>query len=292
MAGDRDPDWGDLQHFAAVARGGSVGAAARALGVNHSTVLRRLASLEASLGARLFDRLPSGYALTAAGNALADRLDGVVDIVATAHRRLLGLGESIEGTIRLEAPDVLSDALLMPLLAAFRREHPGVTLQLALVSRTGGAARADADLALRLADPSTPPIARLEAAWCASRRYLADAGAERRPQEHRWVVTHDGAGFAAFASWHRAHVPEARVAVRVDSLLAAADAIAGGLGVGLLPRPLATARDGLVELAAPVALPREPLSLVLHPDAAGTARVHRLADFLAARLATDPRLVH
>lgn len=292
MAGDTDPDWGDLQHFAAVARGGSVGAAARALGVNHSTVLRRLASLEAALGARLFDRLPSGYALTAAGNALADRLDGVADVVATAQRRLLGLGEAIEGPIRLEVPDVLLDALLMPLLATFRREHSGVTLQLVLATQAGGARRADADLAVRLGDPAAAPIAQLEAAWCASRRYLADAGADRRPDEHRWVVTHDDTAFGAFGAWRRAHVPDERIVVRVDSLPAAADAIAGGLGVGLLPRPLATTREGLVELATPVVLPREPLALVLHPDAAGAARVRRLADFLTERLAADPRLVH
>lgn len=289
MRGDRDPDWGDLQHFAAVARGGSIGAAARTLGVHHSTVLRRIASLEATLGARLFDRLPSGYALTAAGNALADRLDGVADVVAAAQRRLLGLGEAIEGPIRLEVPDVLLDALVMPLLAAFRRMHPGVTLQLVIVSRA--AHGADADLALRLGDTGAAPLAGLEAAWCASRRYLADAGADRRPHEHRWVVAHGGTAFAAFDAWRHAHVGEERIAVRVDSLRAAADAIAGGLGVGLLPRPLATTREGLVELAAPIALPREPLALVVHPDAGGTARVRRLADFLAGRLAADPRLV-
>ena len=70
-------NWDDLQHFLAVCRQGSISSAAALLKVNHSTVLRRLGSLESALGVTLFDRLPGGYALTSAGNRLAESLCGI-----------------------------------------------------------------------------------------------------------------------------------------------------------------------------------------------------------------------
>lgn len=123
-------DWGDLQHFLAVAESGSVGGAAQRLAVNHSTVLRRLSRLERALGSRLFDRLPGGYALTAAGNHLAERLEGASAQVESAQRQLGGLGESIEGTVRIACGAAWVEHWLMPRLARFRRVHPAVRVQL------------------------------------------------------------------------------------------------------------------------------------------------------------------
>jgi molybdenum-dependent DNA-binding transcriptional regulator ModE len=124
------PDWGDIQFFLAVAEAGGIGQAAQRLGVNHSTVLRRIAQLEKQLGSRLFDRLPSGYALTAGGNALAEHLKGLADQVESAHRRLSGRDPAIEGSIRVTSSDIVVEGLLMPLLARFRRRHPAVQIQL------------------------------------------------------------------------------------------------------------------------------------------------------------------
>src|SRR5262245_45372270 len=116
--------WSDLQYFVAVGRGGSIAGAARALRVNHSTVLRRIASLEAALGVRLFDRLPGGYALTTAGNELNERLAGMADQVDAAQRQLTGRDAAITGAIRLTTTDTLLVGLLMPVLARFRAAHP------------------------------------------------------------------------------------------------------------------------------------------------------------------------
>src|SRR6185436_17266091 len=88
-------DWADLQYFTAVVRSGSIAGAARALRVNHSTVLRRIASLEAALGVRLFDRLPGGYALTTEGNELTEHLAGLAEQVEAAQRHLTGRDAAI-----------------------------------------------------------------------------------------------------------------------------------------------------------------------------------------------------
>lgn len=136
--------WGDLQHFVAVAEGGSVAAAAKRLAVNHSTVLRRLVRLEAALGSRLFDRLPGGYALTAAGNHLAERLEGLNAQVESTQRQLRGLERAIEGHVRIACAGRWVEDWLLPRLARFRQRHPAVRLQLLIDAPE--AARESADL--------------------------------------------------------------------------------------------------------------------------------------------------
>lgn len=142
----RPIDWGDVQHFLAVAESGSIAGAAKRLAVNHSTVLRRVACLEAALGSRLFDRLPGGYALTAGGNHLAEHLDGLSAQVESAQRQLSGLERAIEGTVRIACTAALLETWLMPLLAQFRHRHPAVRLQ--LVVDNAERTRTTADLAV------------------------------------------------------------------------------------------------------------------------------------------------
>ena len=110
-------DWDDVRYFLAVARGGSVRAAAGRLGVNHSTVLRRLGALEGALGARLFDRLPRGYVLTAEGHEFAASLGGVGEQMEAAQRRVSNADRTLSGRIRITAPDTLAQVFLWPLLA-------------------------------------------------------------------------------------------------------------------------------------------------------------------------------
>ena len=126
----QNPDWDDLRVFLTVDRAGSLAGAARVLAVNHSTVLRRLNKLESDLAVRLFEHLPTGYTLTAAGEALRDRLRGVEDEIGAAQRQLAGLDTALTGVVRMTTTDTLARGLLIPRLAAFRAQHPGIELQL------------------------------------------------------------------------------------------------------------------------------------------------------------------
>ncbi len=116
----------------AVCRHSTIGGAARALGVNHSTVLRRLASLEETLGQRLFDRMPSGYVLTERGHELAANLAGVAEQIDAAERRIAGGDLAIEGTIRLTTTDTLLHGFLMTYIAEFHEQHPAVEIQIVI----------------------------------------------------------------------------------------------------------------------------------------------------------------
>jgi molybdate transport repressor ModE-like protein len=290
-------DWGDLQFFAAVARSGSIAGAARALAVNHSTVLRRIAALEESLGSRLFDRLPGGYALTASGNALAEHLGAVSDQIDAAQRHLMGLDEEIKGPIKLTSSDVVVESLLMPLLARFLRLHPRVRIQLVTGYPFTGLSREEADLAVRgAASAPGPLIARragdIETVLCASRAYVARVGVGVALTAHRWVAVDESLSFSMFERWLREHVPVERVAARVDSLVGVADAVAAGLGVGMLPRPLVAARPELVQLAPAEPQLNKPVWILMHPEVHHMARVRALADFLFEHLGADPLLAH
>src|SRR6202140_3056376 len=114
-------DWDDIRYFLAVSRGGSVRAAAKSLGVNHATVLRRIAQLEERLGTQMFEKLPSGYRLTAAGE---DVLELAEQMEASSHQletRVFGRDQSVRGLLRVTLTPILATHLLVPDFADFAR---------------------------------------------------------------------------------------------------------------------------------------------------------------------------
>jgi len=290
-------EWSDLQVFVAVCEHGSIGAAAKALHINHSTVLRRIAQLEASLATRLFDRLPRGYALTAQGHELAAAVAGVPEQLDAALRRISGADPAVAGTIRITAPDTLIQALLLPLLAEFGRRHPGVRLELVAGNGFLNLTRREADVAVR--GTAQPPenlvgrrVGRLQTALYAAQAYLETAARDAAPAAQSWVGHDAVLAHLQSAQWVRKHVPDERVVLRVDSLVALADAVAAGVGLGWVSVPLAEARPALVQLQPPLAEFDTPVWVLTHPDLRRVARIRALTDFLHAGLAQDPRLAH
>lgn len=290
-------DWGHVQFFLAVAEGGSIQKAAQRLSVNHSTVLRRLAALEQQLGCRLFDRLPGGYALTAAGNNLAEYLGGLTEQMESAERQVRGLDAALHGAVRVTSSDIVVEGLLMPRLAQFRRCHPQVQIQLLMNYTFAALSKSEADVAVRGADEAPPHlvarrVGHVESVLCASPQYLQSFDRKLPLDRHRWVVVDESLSFGLFDRWMREHVPAGRRVVQVDSLVGVADAVAQGLGVGFLPRPLLAARPGLVRLGPPEPTLHKPIWVLMHPDVQHTARVRALFQFLVEALGDDPNLAH
>jgi len=290
-------DWADLQHFAAVGRSGSIAGAARALRVNHSTVLRRLAALEAALGVRLFDRLPGGYALTTAGNELNEHLAGLAEQVDAAQRHLTGRDAAITGTIRLTTTDTLLHGLLMPVLARFHAAHPGVQVQVAIDNGFSSLTQREADVALRGSNRPPPNlvgrrVGDIQTALYASRAYLKSLGRNADLASYRWVGTDESLAHLEQAKWLRKHVDESRVAFRVDSLVGMVDAVTHGVGVGLLLCPLADARSELVRLAPPDPALDTQVWILTHPDLRQVARMRAFTQFVFDALSADVRLAH
>ena len=152
-------DWDDVRHFLAVTRGGSVRAAAKRLGVNHTTVLRRVAQLEDRLGAQMFEKRPSGYRLTAAGE---DVLEFANQMEASSHQleaRVFGRDQGVRGLLRVTLPPFLATHLLMPDLAEFARIHPDIEMEIASTGEVANLTNREADVAIRIvSDRKTLPL--------------------------------------------------------------------------------------------------------------------------------------
>src|SRR5215469_6876975 len=123
-------DWDDVRYFLTVAREGSVRAAAERLQVNHSTVLRRIAQLEERLGARMFEKLPSGYRLTDAGEEVLEFAEQMEASSNQLQTRVLGRDQSVRGLLRVTLAPTLATHLLMPDFAEFAHLHPEVEMEI------------------------------------------------------------------------------------------------------------------------------------------------------------------
>lgn len=151
-------DWTDLQHFLALAREGSLSAAARSLSVDHVTVARRVAALEASLSLKLVDRRPRSYELTEDGKRIAGVGAPIAETVFAVERAALAAKSEIGGEIGISAPPSLANLLIAPKLIRLRQQHPGIRIKLIGEKRSASLSRREADLALRLSRPTQPGL--------------------------------------------------------------------------------------------------------------------------------------
>lgn len=276
-------DWDDLRVFLALVRAGSLSAAARALGVEHTTVARRIEALERDLGVALFERLPRAWRPTDDGAAIAARAEAV-EREALAVARAADAAETARPwRLRLSAPPVFASAFLTPRLAPFLAAHPDLRLDLVGETATVSLPRREADLALRLSRPTDPDlIARrlghLRFALWAAPAHLAG----RDPADWRWCGYDDALAHLPQERWlerRRGGRPLAFAANDLASLHAAA---AAGIGVALLPEVFAAGDPRLVRLEdAPDEATRE-IWLALHPDLARAPRARLVVDALAA----------
>lgn len=240
-------EWSDLRHFLAVAKSGSTLSAAKILGVNQTTVARRIAALEDALGEKLFEKTAGGYRLTELGAAMvqsAERVESEVEafgrMVAQRSRKLLGI-------IRVTTNDVLADCLLTPWLREFTQRFPVVQVETIITDRQMDLSRGEADIALRAATLSTGPmgdnivVRRLATGkWgvYASKVYVAENGLPTNAEE---LASHPIiAGSGELSRFDPAFMKEVRAKGAVirqasSSILNIAGAIKSGLGCGPLP---------------------------------------------------------
>ena len=284
-------DWNDLRFLLAVAREGSTIAAARSLGVNQSTVQRRLAELEARLGQRLVERLPAGYRLTDLGAAVLDRAAAVQVAAEAFGQAVADLGRAHAGVIRLTCPEPIAIRLTgSGLLTRFQAAHPGLRVEFVLSDAYVDLAKGEADVALRSGDTEDGVLVGRRIAdslWAvyASRDYVARCGAPGSVAE---MAAHPLIGFEDSMAKHRAVIwlrevaPGARFAAHSTSVLGLVSAAKAGVGVAALPTALGDAEDTLVRLFGPVDALTRAWRVLAHPDQRHTPRVDAFFRFIAA----------
>ncbi len=292
-------DWSDLRHLIAVSRHGSTLAAARALGVNQSTVHRRLAELERAVGLPLVRRHPSGYRLGELGEALIDRVLAVEGAVEALERQIRVLKDDLVGVVRLTCPEPTVPRLVATgLVDRFRERYPGLGIEFVTSDRYLDIARGEADVAFRSGEPTDESLVGrkvCDSVWAvyASRSYVQRNG---RPGNVADLVHHDLIGFDGImenhraARWLREAVPAARIVSRSDSMLGTLSAVRAGVGVAPLPTTLGDAEETLVQVLPPVPELTRSWYVLTHPDLRGSPRVaafvdHVLGDIPALRAA-------
>lgn len=281
MANPRDVDWNDLRHFLAAAKAGTLAGAARALGVDHSTIARRLAALEEALGAALATRGPDGLALTSVGARLLPLVEDIERTVAAA----IELAATEKTHVRLAAPSGFG-RILSPRLSALQAKHPSVTVELITGSRMVDLKKGEADVAIRNgASQDEDLVAKRigDAAWSlyASAEYLARRSA---PAESRDLSGHDLLGFDTAlanvpgAKWIAAHGAGANVVMRCREMSDILAACAAGLGVAVIPVTAAALEPSLQRISSEV-LGTSPLFVVYRKELLASEPVRAVVDF-------------
>lgn len=270
--------WDDLRYFAAVVRQGSLSAAARALGVNHSTVSRRVAALEAQSGVVLFDRLPEGYVLTQAGAALLETCEGVESAILTASRTLAAHDNALEGILSVTAPQAMGILVLMPMIRRFRERYPRIQVDFLADDDIASLARREADVAIRASSGPDESLTGRKLCTQSTAVYAARAYWETAPRDAPDWISHDSQ--ATVPHWLADHYPGARLAIRTRSKLDAYFAVKAGLGVARLPCRIGDA-DPELRRIPPDRLDNDlDIWLLMHPDLQNTPRVRAFADFI------------
>ncbi len=282
-------DWDDLRYVLAVGRAGSLAGAAKALTVHHSTVFRRIGTIEARLGVRLFERHREGYAMTPAGEQirrLAARMD---EEVAGLERRLLGRDMRLSGSVRVTTTDTLLLMLLTPILAAFREDQPEIELEVAVSNTFFSLSKREADIAIR--PTSSPPeglvgrrVARVATAVYASEAYLARSAARDDLAEHDWIEPDDSLQHLPATRWLRSWRSEGFARYRVNTLLGMREAAITGMGLAALPCFIADGVPTLRRVRPPLEELATDLWLLIHRDLRRVARMRAFLDFVALEL--------
>ena len=283
-------DWDDLRYFLAIARNGTLSAAARALHVQQSTMGRRLDALQSRAGATLLQKTPSGYTLTPAGESVLAHAERMEAEALAAERAITGRDVRLAGLIRLTTVETLLVDVLAPILAEFSDRYPDITLDVVVDSRVLSLSRREADVSLRLSRPEgnelvARRVGTVSYALFASAGYLARHGqpdvAAGSPGHRVLLPDEDAMQFTVFA-WNAQLTREAAVAMRTNNVHGRATAAEAGMGLAVLPHYLARRYD-LVRVEAPHA-PSRDLWVAVHEDTRHTPRIRALTDALAKGL--------
>lgn len=286
-------DWNDLKAFLAVARGGSTLAASKALGVNQTTVARRIESLEQALGLKLFERGQTGSRLTEAGTALIADAEGVEQAAIRFANQAAQHLRGVAGALRLTTNELVASSMVIPALVDFRKAHPDIQVDLLITDATLDLQNGEADLAIRTSQALEPSdlVARKicdhDLALYCSRDYAARHGVPASTDD---LKDHDLIDLAPelrgmpAATWMTRHSGGKTPVTRSNSIAGMVHAVKAGLGIGALPCTVADADPDLLRCSAPIEEARATSWIVTRRDLKDTPRVRAFIDFMAPQL--------
>ncbi len=277
-------NWNDLKYVLAVSRARSLAGAARRIGVNETTVARRIARVERHLETRLFERTLGTLQATDAGVTAVDSAERIEREIQQTETAIAGVDGLAAGVVRLTAVPVIVNRVLVPALPDLLQEHPALQVELIAEPRDLSLTRRDADIAVRMARPAkdqravTRRIGEIE--------YGVYAHAQCDKDDLPWITYEDGMAHLPQAEWMTRQTVTApatnRPPIRVNDAEAVLHAAKRGLGKSLVPIPIASREHDLVRIdSGPPPLVRE-LWLMVHPELRELRRIRVVMDWLAA----------
>jgi DNA-binding transcriptional LysR family regulator len=286
-------NWNDLRHFLAIAREGSIGAAARSLKVNQSTTQRRLLALEKGLGCVLVERHWTGYRLTSQGQILIASVTNVEAAVDTVQRKVASFDNKDLGTVKVTCLVTVGQRIVKSgLLDAFHARYPGTRVELLMEQRVLDLSKGEADIAIRGGRPGSGALVSrkiAEVPWgiYASRAFVAQHGRPATPSDiTRFPIINLVAELEDVPAvrWMRSRAGPARIAAHCANVPSAHLAVKSGAGLAPLPTVYAATDTDLVNLLGPLPELNYPMFLVTHKDIRKRPGVNAFVDFCRQEL--------
>ena len=270
-------NWDDLKYFLALAREGTVSGTGRELKVRHTTVARRIAILEDSLGSKLFDRTPHGYVLTQVGENLLPYASEIEERVHTADREIIGMDSRLSGTLRVASSYDLFTRLITPNIKEFTDKYPKIVIELVSSTNLTDLGSREADIAIRIS-PKPPehligqPIVKVRHGVYGTQEYFDKnfdidnlilwLHEETKP---KWVVD---------------HFPEGNIVAKVSDVVTMMELVKNHVGIARLPCYVADTEPTLRRLDLELILSNWSVWVLSHQDLRDTARVRAFREFL------------
>ena len=280
-------EWDDFKHFLAVARSGSLSEAARILKTSPAIVGRRITALEERLGARLFDRGQTGYALTESGEAIRLKAEDIEEAVLSVEREAFGRDLRATGKVRVATAEDIASFVIAPRLNEFRQAYPGIVLEIVAGWDVVSLTRREADIAIRTVRPTQGDVVIRQAGVWNCAMYVSKAYAAKHKLKPGIADFHDvdvisWTDESTFrgGDWLDDHARGASVVFAANSRHIQYAACKAGLGAAILPCIAADHDSELIRLLPPQRVRSVDLWLVAHQDLVRTARVRAVLDFL------------
>jgi DNA-binding transcriptional LysR family regulator len=275
-------DWDDLRMFLALARQGKLSAVAKRLGVSHPTVARRVKQLEATVGARLFDRLPDRFVLTAAGEGLLGDVQAMEEAAASIHRRSASLSDPVHGTVRISAGEAMT-AFLTRNLKRIRHNLNCIEFELVASHQLVNLSRREADLMIRekvpdLASIVTRKLGEVAYAVYGSSETDLRAGGREALKQMIWIGFDEEHAYMPGQAWLHALLENKRPAIRCNDWQIVLEAVRSGAGVAVLPCYLAGGDPALRRIGAPLKEVAADQWLLVHRDLRALPRIRAVMD--------------
>jgi DNA-binding transcriptional LysR family regulator len=274
-------DWENLRHFVVLAREGTLSAAARLLGVDHATVARRVAALEAETGLKLVDRRARSYQLTDDGRRIAATAMPMEEAAFAVGRAVQAARPGLRGEVSISSPPSLANALIAPHLVQLRNRHPGIRIKLIGEKRAASLNRREADVALRLSRPQEPGLVARKIGSFGFGLYGASSYLKATPRHaFAFIAYDDSMDDTPQQKWLRTIAAGNEIVLCTNDLENQAAAARTGLGVAVLPHFIGDPDPRLERFEATPAPPSRDVWLLVHRDLRRVPLVRAVMEFL------------